>query len=164
MKKTSLFIIAGFLLVLAGLGVGLGVSRQSQQGFLSLEGAGCEKTSEGGICELVSQDTRVVLRDCGDGETLCDTTWYQLGSVNRNQQYVLLYAEGIQMLTVYAAERESLTLSEVGRFFYTEVAEGCETQQDVYEEECFPYPVTEEQRRDVWQNNQAYREAEEEYQ
>lgn len=159
--KYGLFvgIILGIVVV-----IGLILSQQKgEEGFLVLEGPGCEKTSEGGICEAVREDTRIQLRDCNDGETICDMSWFQLGSANRTEQYVLLYAEGIQMQTIYSVDRATLDVIEIGRHFYTEVAEGCESQQDIYEEECFPYPLTEEQRRDVWETNQAYIEAEEQY-
>jgi len=44
----------------------------------------------------------------------------------------------------------------VETLYYTEVKEECQNSKETYEENCFEYPITEEQRKDIWNNNKKY--------
>ncbi len=155
--------IVAVLVVLGFIGGGIiWLQEQTGSSDITLEGVGCDR-SESGLCEVVSGEDRVVLRDCDDENTICDQSWYELGKQVNGTQYVLLRSEGIQMLTLIGVNPEDLTVTEGERYFFTDVAEGCEEGNDTYEEECFSYAVSEEQRQDVWAANQAYQEAEQKY-
>ncbi len=152
----------GVVLVASALFLIIGGGDSSSSGIV-LEGAGCERVEGAEICELVSGESRVTLRDCSQEDIGCDQSWYELGKRDGDVQYALLRSEGIQMLTILNINRDTLEVSEGERYFYTDVAEECQDNRDGYEDECFSYALPEEQRQDVWEANQAYLEAEERY-
>ncbi len=129
-----------------------------------LEGEGCERVEGAEICELISEEERVTLRDCSQEDAGCEQSWYELGVYRSGVQYMLLYSEGIQMVTLLAVDPETLSVEEKERHFYTEVRPECEESRQLYEDECFDFALTEEQRQDVWETNQAYKEVIQRYQ
>ena len=153
----------GVVLVGSALLLIIGAGDSSSSGIV-LEGAGCQRIEGAEICEIVSDESRVTLRDCSLEDSGCEQSSVELGRREGDIQRALLRSEGgIQMLTVLTIDRDTLEVSEGERYFYTEVAEECRDNRNGYEDECFAYALSEEQRQDVWESNQAYLEAERRY-
>ena len=133
---------------------------------ITLEGDGCSK-AEGGVCELVSGEARELLRDCSqeaESGASCSGSAFEIGNNSSEGQYVLLKSEfPFQVVTVYQVDQNTLEYSEVATHFYTPVEESCEDNRDSYGAECFSYPVSDAQREDIWQSNQSYQQAIDQY-
>ena len=122
----------------------------------NLSGEGCGKTEAQNVsCILKSGEKELTLRECSE-ENPCDKSTYELGKRDKNIQYVLVksqvFGESIQIMSV---DTDSMTLSEGDTAFYTEVSDECKDKK-VYEEACFTFPVNEEQRKDIADQNQKY--------
>lgn len=122
----------------------------------TLSAEGCGKTeSIGAKCIFKSGEKELTLRECTTDKP-CDKSEYILGEKDKNTQYILVksqvFGESIQIIAI---DIEAMTLSEIANAFYTEVTEECKSR-DSYEEKCFAFPVNEEQRKDIADQNKKY--------
>lgn len=121
---------------------------------LSAEGCG-ETEAIGAKCIFKSGEKELTLRECTTDKP-CDKSEYILGKKDKNTQYVIVksqvFGESIQILSI---DTEAMSQSEIGNAFYTEVSEECKSK-DTYEEKCFSFPVNEEQRKDIAEQNKKY--------
>ena len=122
----------------------------------TLSGEGCGKTEAQNVsCILKSGEKEMVLRECST-ESPCDKSEYILGKKDKKTQYILVksqvFGESIQIISV---DTEAMSSSEIGNAFYTEVSEECKSK-GTYEEKCFAFPVNEEQRKDIADQNKKY--------
>ncbi len=152
-----------FIIVISG-GAYLLYGFQSESVDLKLVGDGClkfDKSQENSDpkCILQRGDKSSELRDCTDDpEGICENSEYVLGKREGESQYLLFKAKSIaDIMTVYRVNLEDLSKQEmVETLYYTEVKEECQNSKETYEENCFEYPITEEQRKDIWNNNKKY--------
>lgn len=122
----------------------------------SLSAEGCGKTESIEVkCIFKSGEKELPLRECST-DTPCDKAEYILGKKDKNIQYIIVksqvFGESIQILSV---DIDAMSQSEIGNAFYTEVSEECKSQ-DSYEEKCFSFPVNEDQRKDIAEQNKKY--------
>ena len=122
----------------------------------SLTGEGCNKTELKGVkCEFTQGDKKITLRECSE-ESNCNQSRYKLGRKKDGKQYVVLESEGfgksVEVKTIDIKE-----FAEVGSeaAFYTEVKDTCENKGS-YTQDCFDFPVSEEQLKDIYEQNKKY--------
>lgn len=122
----------------------------------NLIGDGCAKTdSKGGKCILAFGEKELTLRLCSE-ESPCNQSEYKLGKKKDNKQYIVLKSESfgksIEVLTVDMKE-----FTQVGSeaAFYTEVKGSCK-DKNVFTADCFDFPVSENQLKDIAEQNQKY--------
>jgi hypothetical protein len=122
----------------------------------SLSPEGCGQTEViGSKCIFKSGEKELTLRECTTDKP-CDKSEYILGKKDKNTQYVLVkslvFGQSIQIMAI---DIEAMNQSEIGNAFYTEVSEECKSKNS-YEEKCFSFPVNEEQRKDIAEQNKRY--------
>lgn len=122
----------------------------------SLSAEGCGSTEAiGSKCIFKSGEKELILRECTTDKP-CDKSEYILGKKDKNTQYIIVksqvFGESIQIIAI---DIEAMSQSEISNAFYTEVSEECKSQ-DSYEEKCFSFPVNEEQRKDIAEQNKKY--------
>lgn len=156
--------IIGLVLIVIGVGIYFLNEFQSQTVDMKLVGDGCSKfdISKKDLdpkCVLKRGETSFDLRDCSDDpEDICKNSEYILGKREGESQYLLFKAKSIaDIMTVYRVNIEDLSQQEMVETLYsTEVKEECSKNKDSYGENCFEYPITEEQRKDIWNSNKEY--------
>jgi hypothetical protein len=122
----------------------------------NLEGEGCTKTEQNGVkCELVQGEKRLTLRECLE-ESPCNQAEYKLGKQKEGKQYILIFSEAFgKSVEVLTIDTESMSQLETRSAFYTEVKDSCKNK-DNYTQDCFEFPVSEEQLKDITEQNQKY--------
>lgn len=129
----------------------------------SLVGEGCSKTELTGVkCVLNIGEKELVLRECS-GENSCNQSEYSLSKRKDNQQYIVLKSEffgkSVEVLTI---DTDTVTQTESMTAFYTEVKDPCKDKKE-YTQDCFDFPVSEEQLKDIAEQNQKYNQLIKEY-
>ena len=122
----------------------------------NLVGEGCVKNELTGVkCELALGDKKLTLRECSQ-ESPCNQSEYKLAKIEDNQQYVILKSEffgkSVEVLTI---DTDTLTQTESRTAFYTDIKDACKDKK-VYTQDCFDFPVSEEQLKDISEQNQKY--------
>ena len=123
---------------------------------IALTGEGCAKTAVTGVaCELTQGDKKLTLRECSD-ELSCNQSEYKLGNKKDNNQYILVlsdaFGKSVEVLTI---NTQDFTQTESQAAFYTEVKDNCKNK-DTYTKDCFDFPVSEEQLKDIAEQNKKY--------
>jgi len=122
----------------------------------NLIGEGCGKTELKDVkCELSIGEKKLTLRECS-ADSLCNQSEYKLGKRKDNQQYVALSSEAFgKSVEILAIDIDSMSQIESKTAFYTEVKDSCKNKK-VYTQDCFYFPVSEEQIKDISNENQKY--------
>ena len=122
----------------------------------NLEGEGCAKTEQNGVkCELVQGEKRLTLRECLE-ESPCNQAEYKLGKQKEGKQYILIFSEAFgKSIEVSSVNLQDFTQAESQNAFYTEVKDNCKNQK-TYTQDCFDFPISEDQLKDIAEQNQKY--------
>lgn len=122
----------------------------------NLIGEGCGKTELTDVkCELSIGEKKLTLRECS-AESPCNQSEYKLGKRKENQQYVALSSEAFgKSVEILAIDIDSMSQIESKTAFYTEVKDSCKNKK-VYTQDCFDFPVSEDQLKDIAEQNQKY--------
>jgi hypothetical protein len=123
---------------------------------IALTGEGCAKTDLTGVaCELTQGDKKITLRECSE-ELPCNQADYKLGKKKDNNQYILVMSEAFgKSVEVLTIDTQDFTQTESQAAFYTEVKDNCKNK-DTYTQDCFDFPVSEEQLKDIAEQNKKY--------
>jgi hypothetical protein len=123
---------------------------------INLTGEGCAKTDLTGVsCELTQGDKKLTLRECSN-ELPCNQSEYQLGKKKDNKQYIVVLSEAFgKSVEVLTVDTQDFTKTETQAAFYTEVKDNCKNK-DTYTQDCFDFPVSEEQLKDIAEQNKKY--------
>ncbi len=123
---------------------------------LELTGEGCAKTDLTGVaCELTQSDRKITLRECSE-ELPCNQAEYKLGKQKEGKQYILVLSESFgKSVEVLTISTQDFTQTESQAAFYTEVKDNCKNK-DTYTQDCFDFPVSEEQLKDIAEQNKKY--------
>jgi hypothetical protein len=129
----------------------------------NLIGEGCNKTDLQDVkCVLSIGEKELVLRECL-GENSCNQAEYKLSKKVDNKQYITVtsefFAKSIQILSV---DVESMEQSDTITAFYTDVKDSCKNKKE-YTQNCFDFPISEEQLKDIAEQNQKYNQLIKEY-
>ena len=129
----------------------------------NLIGEGCVKNELTGVkCELALGEKKLTLRECSQ-DSPCNQVEYKLAKREDNQQYVILKSEffgkSVEVLTI---DTDTLTQTESRTAFYTDIKDACKDKK-VYTQDCFDFPVSEEQLKDISEQNQRYNQLIKEY-
>jgi len=129
----------------------------------NLIGEGCNKTDLQDVkCVLSIGEKELVLREC-IGENSCNQAEYKLSKREDNKQYITVtsevFAKSIQILSV---DLESMEQSDTETAFYTEVKDTCKDKKE-YTQDCFDFPIGEDQLKDIAEQNQKYNQLIKEY-
>lgn len=129
----------------------------------NLIGEGCGKTDLQDVkCVLSIGEKELVLREC-IGENSCNQAEYKLSKKVDNKQYITVtsevFAKSIQILSV---DIESMEQSDTETAFYTDIKDACKDKK-VYTQDCFDFPISEDQLKDISEQNQKYNQLIKEY-
>jgi hypothetical protein len=122
----------------------------------NLVGEGCAKNELIGVrCELAIGEKKLTLRECSQ-ESPCNQSEYKLGKKQDNKQYVILKSESFgKSIEVISIDVNSLTKVGTETAFYTDVKDSCQDKK-IYTQDCFDFPISEEQLKDISEQNQKY--------
>jgi hypothetical protein len=121
-----------------------------------LIGDGCAKTDQKGVkCEFIQGEKKLTLRECSE-DSPCNQSEYKLGKQKEGQQYILVLSEAFgKSVEVLTIDTESMSQLETRSAFYTEVKDNCKNQK-AYTQDCFYFPISEGQVKDITEQNQKY--------
>lgn len=121
-----------------------------------LQGEGCAKSDKSDIkCELVQGEKKLTLRECSQ-DLPCNQAEYKLGKQKEGKQYILLLSEAFgKSIEVLSINLQDFTQAESQNAFYTEVKDNCKNKK-TYTQDCFDFPISEEQLKDITEQNQKY--------
>ena len=123
---------------------------------IALTGEGCAKTDLTGVaCELTQGDKKITLRECSE-DLPCNQAEYKLGRQKEGKQYILVLSEAFgKSVEVLTVSTQDFTQTESQAAFYTEVKDNCKNK-DNYTQDCFEFPVSEDQLKDIVEQNKKY--------
>lgn len=129
----------------------------------SLVGEGCTTTDLTGVkCEFVFGEKKLTLRECSS-ESPCTQSEYRLSKKEKNKQYLIFESQAFtQSVQIIAIDLDNMTQSEVAIAFYTNIKDSCKNL-DGYTQDCFDFPVSEDQLKDIYNQNQLYNDLQKEY-
>lgn len=129
----------------------------------NLIGEGCSKTDLKGVkCELSIGDKKLMLRECSE-ESPCNQSEYELGKKKENKQYIVVSSEAFtKSIQVLAIDTENMSQGETQNAFYTEIKDFCRDTNKLTQD-CFEFPISEEQIKDISDQNQKYKNLLKEY-
>jgi hypothetical protein len=122
----------------------------------NLIGEGCAKTDLKGVkCELSIGEKKLMLRECSE-EMPCNQSEYELGKKKENKQYIVVSSEAFtKSIQVLAIDTENMSQVETQNAFYTEVKDSCKSKNNPTQD-CFDFPISEDQLKDISDQNQKY--------
>lgn len=122
----------------------------------NLVGEGCAKNELIGVkCELALGEKKLTLRECSQ-ESPCNQSEYKLGKKKDNKQYVILKSESFgKSIEVISIDVNSLAKVGTETAFYTDVKDNCKDKKE-YTPDCFDFPISEGQLKDIAEQNQKY--------
>jgi len=122
----------------------------------NLIGEGCAKTDLKGVkCEISIGEKKLVLRECSE-DVPCNQSEYKLGKKKDNKQYIIFNSENFtKSVQISAIDVENMFQSEIGTAFYTEVKDTCKDKNRPTQD-CFDFPISEDQLKDISEQNQKY--------
>lgn len=122
----------------------------------NLLGEGCAKTDLTNVkCEFVFGEKKLTLRECSE-DVPCNQSEYKLGKKKDNKQYIIFNSENFtKSVQISAIDTENMAQSEIGTAFYTELKDACKDKNNLTQD-CFEFPISEDQLKDISEQNQKY--------
>ena len=123
---------------------------------ISLVGEGCVQNNLTGVkCDLTQGEKKITLRECSD-ELSCNQSEYKLGKNQDNNQYIIVLSEAFgKSIEVLTIDTKDFNQKDSQTAFYTEVKDSCK-DKNTLTQDCFDFPVSEDQLKDIAEQNKRY--------